>query len=294
MKNNFAVSKQNQPLVSVIIPTQNRQECLVKAVKSVQDQTYRNIELIIINDFSADQTREVAFNLGKQYQNIALFNNERKMGFVKSLNKGAELASGKYIARLDDDDTWCDREKIEKQVDFLENNKDYVLTGGGVIKVNKEGKEIIKFSVPKKDEEIRKVILVNNVFAHSSVVFRKGDFIKAGKYDEQFGFFADWALWLELGKIGKFYNFQEFFIRYLDQEENKTNSARDRQIRRKLLAKFRLNMKYKKYYYGRNKALLLSFASYCYSFIPFRKKLWPIIFQIRKLLFGHPPYRYFE
>lgn len=284
---------ENRPLVSVIIPTYNRQKYIALAISSVLEQTYKNIEIIVIDDFSNDKSLEIISEIVKENGNIYLYKNEKNLGFVKSLNKGVSLAKGKYIARLDDDDVWCDVRKLEKQVDFLEKHKDYVLVGGGVIKINKDGSEMVRFSVPEEDKDIRKVILVNNVFAHSAVIFKRDDFMKVGGYDEQFGFFADWALWLALGKIGKFYNFQEFFIHYLDQEDNRLNSTRDRQIRRRLLAKVKLNNKYKRYYNGSIKAILHSFASYVYSFIPLRKKLWPIIFKIRSFFFGHPPYKYF-
>lgn len=283
----------NNPLVSVVVTTYNRKEHVVKAIHSILNQTYQSTEIIVVDDGSTDGTPEIIYELCKKHPSIFFTKNKNNLGFVKSLNKGISVAKGEYIARLDDDDIWCDAKKIRKQVDFLENNKEYILTGGGVIKINKEGKEIIKYLLLEHDEDIKKVLLVDNVFAHSTVLFRKENWGKAGGYDPQFGFFADWALWLEFGKMGKFYNFQEFFIHYLDQEENKSNSARDYEIRRKLLAKVKLNRKYKKYYVSGNKALLLSFASYFYSFIPFRKKLWPIIFQIRKLVFGSPPYKYF-
>lgn len=283
----------NALLVSVIIPTYNRKELAIKAINSVLSQTYSYIEIVVMDDASTDGTSATILELAKKHSNIVCIKNESNLGFARNLNKGISLARGEYIARLDDDDLWIDARKIEKQVNFLENNKGYVLVGGGVVKINKAGKEVIKYLLLEKDEDIRKALLVDNVFAHSTVLFKKVTWVKAGGYDLQFGFFADWALWLEFGKIGKLYNFQEFFIHYLDQEENKGNSTRDYQIRRKLRAKIALTRKYKNYYLGGNKAFLLSFASYCYSFIPFRRKLWPVIFQIRKLLFGTPPYKYF-
>lgn len=282
-----------EPLVSVVISTYNRKDCLVKAIDGALRQTYVPMEIIVVDDGSTDGTDVRVRPMIQQYPNIIFVKNESNLGFVKNLNKGVGLAKGKYIARLDDDDIWIDPNKIAKQVDFLERHGDCVLTGGGVIKIDHEGREMIRYLLLEQDRDIRKVLLVDNVFAHSSVVFKKETWQKAGGYQEQFGFFADWALWLELGKYGTLYNFQEFFIKYLDQEENKPNSTRDVQIRRKLLAKITLNRKYRREYAGSVKALLLAFASYGYSFIPFRKKLWPALFYARTLVFGSPPYKYF-
>ncbi len=284
----------NKPLVSVIIPTYNRGKYVVKAIDSVLVQSYGNIEIIVVDDASIDGTGEIMSGLAKKCPNIIYIKNDHNLGFVRNLNKGISFAKGEYIARLDDDDIWCDPLKLEKQVGFLEKNKEYVLIGGGVVRVDMQGLEVARYLLPETDAEIKKAILVDNVFAHSAMVFRKSTFLKAMGYDGRFGFFADWALWLEIGKMGKFYNFQEFFIHYLDQEGNKPNSNRDYEIRRKLMAKIALNRKYRNYYTGGNKAFALYFASYCYSFIPFRKKLWPVIFQIRKLFFGAPPYKYFN
>src|SRR3989338_11113517 len=280
------------PLVSVILPTYNRAKYITKAIESVWRQSYKNLELIIINDASTDATGELVSVFSKHNPRITILRNETNLGIVASLNKGIKAAQGKYIARLDDDDVWCDDKKIEKQVDFLEKNPEYCLTGGGVIKIDKNGKEIVRYLLPEKDEDIRKTILINNAFAHTTVLFRKDTFLKVGGYDEQFAFIEDWDLWLKMGKIGKFYNFQEFFVYYLDQEYDDPYHYRNYKIRRNVGLNIKLRKKYKDGYAHYSKAILFCWISYFYSFIIFRKELWPVIFQIRKLIFGSPPYKY--
>ena len=283
-----------QPLVSVIIPTYNRNDCVIKAIGSVLGQTYKHAEIIVIDDGSTDLTYEAVFEFSKKHPNIVLFKNENNLGFVKSLNKGVSLAKGKYIARLDDDDEWSDAKKLEKQIDFLEKNLEYVLVGGGVIKKYKNDQESLRYLLPETDEDIRKVILSYNVFAHSAVVFKRSAFTEAGGYQEQFGFFADKALWLAMGKLGKFYNFSDFFIYYIDQELGSKKSSRDYEIRRKVLMRIRLINQYKNYYPGHKKALLLSLIGYVYSFLPFRSFFWQFLFKLRSIVLGQPPYKYFE
>src|SRR3989344_6303605 len=196
----------NQSVVSVILPTHNRAQYIRRAMESALGQSYPNIELIVINDASTDNTREIISMVSLSNPKIIIVNNERNMGIVVSLNKGIKVAKGKYIARLDDDDIWCDEKKVEKQVTFLENNQDYGLVGGGVIKVDQSGREIIRYFLPKEDEDIRKVILTNNTFVHTSVLFRKDVFDKVGGYDHNFLFVEDWDLWMKMGTVGKFYN----------------------------------------------------------------------------------------
>jgi glycosyltransferase involved in cell wall biosynthesis len=271
------------PLVSVVIPTHNRSAFVIKAIDSVLNQTYKNIELIVVDDFSGDNTYKIISERFKQYPKVRIFRNEKNLGFVKTLNKGSALAKGKYIARLDDDDTWIDSRKIEKQVDFLEKNSYYVLIGGGVVKVDLQGKEVLRYLLPEDDSQIREIILSSNTFIHSSTLFLKDAFDKAGGYKEEFGFFADWELWLNMGKFGKMHNFPEFFVNYLDNEKN---SSHDIQIRRRLAENIKMKRLYKDCYPYYKKAVFFSFLSYFYSFLPFRKLFSGSVFQFKKIFFG--------
>ncbi len=279
-------------LVSIILPVYNREKHVKNAIESALNQTYKNIELIIIDDGSKDNTFNVISQFCREVPQAVILKNETNLGFVKTLNRAVSQARGKYIARLDDDDIWIDKQKIEKQINFLEDNPEYSLVGGGVIKKDKENKEITRFLLPEEDKDIRKNILISNVFAHSAVVFKKEDFQKAGGYDEEFGFFADWDLWLKIGKLGKFYNFQEFFISYLDPEQGTGRTSHDYLMRRKLVANIKLKNKYKSFYPGYKSAILVCFANYFYSFMPLRKKIWPALFWIRNLILGPSPFKY--
>ncbi len=284
----------NQVLVSVIIPTYNRKTYVVRAIDSVLAQSYKNVEIIVVDDCSKDDTYEVLLQMQKKHPNLVAKRNDVNLGPAGTANAGIEAARGKYIAILDDDDIWSDRKKLEKQVDFLEKNNEYVLVGGGVIKVDVQGKEITRYVSIERDADIRKILLINNVFAHSSVLFRKEAFLKTGGYQKDLKYFADWDLWLKLGTIGKFYNFQEFFYHYLDQEQGKSRTTHDYGIRRRLWANIALRKKYQQYYPGYYKSVLLCLAAYVYSFIPFRKVLLPAIYNIRKFFFGASPYTYFN
>ncbi|MSU54312.1 MAG: glycosyltransferase [Candidatus Staskawiczbacteria bacterium] len=284
-----------EPLVSIIIPTYNGAKYIKRAIDSIFKQTYKNSEIIIVDDGSTDETPKIIEELKKGDSRIVIAKHETNKGFVKSLNKGLQEAKGSYIARLDDDDFWIDDKKLEKQVGFLEKNPEYVLVGGGLIKIDANGKEIIRYLFPEQDDQIRKSILISNSFAHSGVVFRKAAVSQVGGYDERFGFFADRELWLKIGTVGKFYNFPEYFTSYLDKEVNNYNyNGRNVQIRRKLISNLALRKKYKNDYPGYWQSFFLCIASYLYSFLPFRLHLWPLVFRLRVIIFGQPAYKYFE
>lgn len=280
-----------QPLVSIILPTYNRGEYIERAIKSVLEQTYKNIELIIVNDGSSDDTPKILSEISARDPRIIILTNKTNLGLVKTLNKGVKNARGKYIARIDDDDIWSDSEKLKKQVRFLEGNPDYILVGGGVIAVDKEGREIVRYLLPEKDEEIRSFLLLNNPFAHSTVVFKKDVWEKVRGYNEELSFSEDWDLWLRFGQLGKFYNFQEYFFYYFKGEQNRCNYYN---IGRHLRANIRLRKKYRHYYPGYSKAYLLCWADYFYYLLPFRQKFRPILFKLRALILGPPAYRYFK
>ncbi len=284
----------DNPLVSVVITVYNGEKFIKRAVDSVLRQSYKNIELVLVDDGSKDKTLEVLRELERQNENVIVLVNEQNLGFVKSLNKGVGAANGKYIARLDDDDFWFDDKKIEKQINFLEKNSDYVLCGGGLIKIDFNGSEKIRYLFPEKDQDIRKNILVDNLFAHSATVFLKEAFLGASGYDQNFGFFADMDLWLKLGKIGKFYNFPEYFVYYLDKESDNNYNTRNNLTRRKFFSNIKLRSKYRKDYPGFFKSILVCFASFIYSFLPLRNKFWKILFKTRSLVVGKPPYKYYK
>lgn len=279
-------------LVSVIISTCNRADYIIKAVESVLSQSYRNIELIVVDNGSVDKTPEVVAKLGEEDHRIRIIIN--KTNFFSrggSSNIGIREARGKYIARLDDDDYWADPRKLEKQVKFLDEHPNYVLAGGGMIGINKEGKELFRCLFPENDEDIRKSILFDNFFSHGTVVFRKDAWEKANGYDEEIDlpeFPEDWDLYLKLGKLGKFYNFQEYFLYYLQAGQNtfRQNSRRNLKINNQVRKKYRRD------YPGFWKAFLLNQASYFYSFFPFKKEFRPIFFKLGMKIFGPQSNRY--
>lgn len=269
------------PLVSVVLATYNREKLVGKAIRSVLDQTFSDWELVIVNDKSTDNTSSVILNYVKKDPRILILENEVNLGQVKSLNKGIKNSRGKYIARVDDDDAWCDKMKLEKQANFLETHPDYVLTGGGVIVINEKEKELIKFLHPQADNDIRKRMLFHTQFAHGAVMFRRSAFDSVGGYDEGLGYCEDWDLWLKLGKAGRLYNFPEYFLCYLKSDQRKTADWRNE-------TKYdsKLREKYRNDYPNYRQAVLFGFISNIYYSIPFvRGILYPLSASLRSLFF---------
>lgn len=108
-------------LVSIIIPTYNTEKFIRDTLQSVQNQTYQNWEMILVDDASTDKTVSVIEEFAKNDDRIKLFKLEKNSGNGFARNIAVEKASGKYIAYLDADDLWFP-EKLEKQIEFLKAN----------------------------------------------------------------------------------------------------------------------------------------------------------------------------
>ena len=110
--------KQLQHKVSVILPTYNRAELLGRAIRSVLMQTHADLELIVIDDFSTDNTQSIVHYYSQIDSRIKPLLNSRNLGLAKTRNRGLAVAQGEYLATLDDDDEWIDSDKLFKQVNI--------------------------------------------------------------------------------------------------------------------------------------------------------------------------------
>ncbi len=192
----------NNPKVSFLISAYNEEERIRKCLDSVINQNYPNIEIIIIDDGSIDNTVKVIENYISENSNIEinLIKNEENIGLTESLNKGIEYCSGKYIARLDADDISLS-DRVKKQVAFLEKNKDFALVGSFNKKVYSDGKEIINKPM-LSPEKIKQNLIHSCQIAHSSMMIRT-NILKKYKYNENVATSEDYELYVRLAKDWK-------------------------------------------------------------------------------------------
>lgn len=147
----------NLPLISILIPVYNVEAFVQEAVLSICNQTYKNIEIIVVDDCSTDGTYNVVAELVKIDSRIKLFKNEKNSKIVKTLNFALEQAKGDFIARMDGDDVSAP-ERLEKQLDFLIKNPQYYLVGSHVNTIDANNIIIGKKEMPIKDKIINKTI----------------------------------------------------------------------------------------------------------------------------------------
>ena len=272
------------PLVSVIIPAYNREKHIKRAIESILAQSFNNFEIIIVDDGSVDNTKKV-IDLYVSEKKVLYFY-QQNQGVSSALNNGIRKASGKYIAILHSDDFWIDKQKLEKQVNFLDNNKEYVLVGGGIIRIKEDNTEVSRILYPQEDGEIRESILSSCLFASSAVMFKKDTFEKVGGFDENLETCEDWDLWMRMGKMGKFHNVPEYFTYYQESNKSLSNSYYRKSLKYNIL----LAKKNKNNYPYFAKAITLRYFYYIYSFLPFKNALLPLASKVKQFLFGKPAY----
>ncbi|MCP4481627.1 MAG: glycosyltransferase [bacterium] len=180
------------PLISIIIPTYNRALLLKEAIDSVLSQTFQNFELIIIDDGSTDNTK----NICKEHQSIRYIY-QNNQGVSAARNKGIALASAKFIAFLDSDDLWLPM-KLEKQLKFFSNNPQTLITQTNE-KWLRDGKIISqKKHHQKKSENIFERSLASCLISPSTIMVRKKIFEEVGLFDERLPACEDYDLWLRI------------------------------------------------------------------------------------------------
>lgn len=186
-----------ETLVSIIMPAYNCGNIIAESINSVLSQTYKNWELIILDDGSKDNTLEIISDFAKKDKRVKSYPNENNMGVSATRNKGIDLASGEWIAFLDSDDMWHPS-KLDKQLKASkENSAEFLFTGASYINEKGEAYKGL-FEVP--DKVTYKELRNQNVISCSSVLIKKKYFktIKMEK-DEMH---EDYAVWLRILKLG--------------------------------------------------------------------------------------------
>lgn len=198
--------------VSVIIPTHNRSERMIRAVDSVRRQTYKNLEIVIVNDASIDDTEEIASKIDDD--RIIYLRIEKSQGANHARNFGVSHSSGAYLAFLDDDDEWFD-EKIDKQLKVFEEYPEVGLVYTQRKIINDENQY---YYSNKKDvgDLSHKIIMENPIGTTSSVMLKRDIFEKVGGFDPQILINQDHDLWIRVAQVTQVGIVDEPLVLYYD------------------------------------------------------------------------------
>jgi glycosyltransferase involved in cell wall biosynthesis len=250
------------PIVSIIMCTYNRANYLREAIESVLAQTYSDWELLILDDCSTDNTKDIVSEYQAKDPRIVYIKNDKNLGINKNRNKALELSTGKYIAVLDSDDIWSDTYKLQQQFEFLDANPDYCLIGSNVEIIDENSKAIGEIKYETEDTKIREKVLLRNQIAHSSVLYRKDTAHKAGLYDANIRIWEDYDLWLKMGRLGKFRNLSSFTTKYRIHKSNSFSNIKSKGAFTHLQIIRRYKKDYPNYYRALAKAYLRILKSF--------------------------------
>ena len=214
------------PQISVIMPVYNGERFLQQAVDSILTQTFKDFELIIIDDGSSDRSPEIIEAYRKNDPRIRVHRQPRNMGLVEALNTGCRLATGEYIARMDADDI-CLPERFAKQVQYLDANPQVGFVGTWVKYIDAFGKNMDKAWQPPITPILTRWTLMfcSSPLAHPSWLFRRSiinrlKFYRPVKVE-------DYELLVRASEITELANIPEILLEYRswNQSKSSVNSA---------------------------------------------------------------------
>ena len=266
--------KKNNPLVSVIIPSYNHEKYIEETILSVVNQSYTNIELIVIDDGSIDESPNIIEKLSKQYR--FFYERHNNIGLPKTLNKAIKYAKGEYVSICASDDIFFP-DKIEVLMkQLIELDESYCMVCGDAMFIGNQGEDIEKvqndklfktfidyysygfkeFNLKKEFGQYKTFLLCNYIPA-MSVVIRKQNLYDVGLFDENI-ILEDWNMWLKLSKNWKFKYIDSVVAKYRLHNTNSISTLMDKIN----IALLNIIKKEKKYCYKNDLKLLwnLSFA----------------------------------
>jgi len=213
----------NYPIVSVVIPTYNRAHTLARSIKSVLNQTYQNFEVIVVDDFSVDNTSQ--FLMSCKDKRVHYIRLDKNYGGSYARNVGIQMSKGRYIAFQDSDDEWMP-EKLQEQVALIENAGDkvgLVFTGFNRIK-----DDFITYvpsgSVNGKNGDVFLEIIKKNFVGTPTVLIKKECFERVGLFDVNLSRLQDWDLFIRVSMYYHFLLINKPLVTAYSQENSISNN----------------------------------------------------------------------
>lgn len=213
-------------LISVNMPVYNAEKYLGRAIESILSQTYTHFELIIVNDGSTDNSKNIILSYSDP--RIKYFENPANLNIVKTRNRCLAESSGEYIAVLDSDDV-AKPKRLEEQISFLEENPEYGMCGTFYEIINAYDELIYKMNVPVSDRDNQTFLNFNVCFCHSTVMMRS-ELANKFKFREGFDIIEDYELAYNVSKVAKIANLPSYLTQYRVHGNNVTIEKKERML----------------------------------------------------------------
>jgi len=200
------------PQVSIIIPVYNGANLLPRAISSVINQTFKDWELIIVDDGSTDNSKEIISEYTAKDSRIKYYWEPNSGGPARPKNTGFKYVRGEYVAYLDQDDEWLP-EKLDKQLAVFAKypNQKIGLVSCGANVINEEGKTLMTIHAVEKEREFSDLLIADYIFSNSSVILPYTVIKAIGDRDESIGmgYYEDWDMWVRVMSGGYIFKFIE-------------------------------------------------------------------------------------
>lgn len=201
------------PTASVVMSVFNGAQFLREALDSILNQTFRDLEFIVVDDGSTDATAQILDEYQRRDPRMRVLHQENQ-GLIMSLNRGADLARGKYIVRMDADDVALPH-RLAWQVDALEKNADLAVLGGAIEIIDANGAKIKTHRFPARHDEIRSDLLRGGFsISHPAAAIRTQALRSVGGYRKAFVGAEDYDLWLRLAERFELANLETVVLKY--------------------------------------------------------------------------------
>lgn len=201
------------PRVSVLLPVHNAGKFLRPALESILGQTYRDFELLLLDDGSTDGSGELAQQLAERDARLVVTRREQR-GLVASLNELIAMARGDLLARMDADDI-ASNSRLARQVEFMDRHPGVVCVGGAQLLIDEAGRPIAPIRPLLTDAQIQDHALRGHgSVCHPTAMIRSGAMKSVGGYRGEYYPAEDLDLWLRLGEIGALANLEDVVLLY--------------------------------------------------------------------------------
>ncbi|MBB6109098.1 Glycosyl transferase family 2 [Mucilaginibacter lappiensis] len=220
------------PAISVTMPVYNSASFLREAMDSILTQSFTDFEFVILNDGSTDNSKEIILSYNDP--RIIFYDGKINVGLAHIRNKGIEISQGKYLAIMDSDDI-ATPDRLQKQFDYLESNRDIVMCGGFFTPFGNKN-SVLNFNwVTETDPEMVKInLLFDGAICQPTVMIRSSTLKETGlKYESYFDPAEDYKLWVSLSKNHLIANIQDQVLKYRLSDNQISNTKNQVQRERK-------------------------------------------------------------
>jgi glycosyltransferase involved in cell wall biosynthesis len=212
------------PKVSVIVPVYNHEKYIAECVESVLNQTYRDFEVVVVDDGSTDRTSEIL----KRFKDKIRYIWQVNKGGAAALNTAIKNSKGEYIAWVSSDDIFMPA-KLEEQIRYFDSNPDVDLTYTDFYIIDGKGEIKQEICSPYYEDKRTFIynLLIGNFINGSSVMFKRNCIDKVGYFDEEMKYHADGNMWFRMLKHFKFGHIPKLLLKYRWHESNLSHHSKN-------------------------------------------------------------------